>query len=60
MPVILPLEARDRWLDPAADPESLSDLLRPFGDEPLGSHPVSTFVNSPRNDTPACIEPLAG
>jgi putative SOS response-associated peptidase YedK len=30
MPVILPPEALDRWLDPQAPPEALHSLLKPF------------------------------
>ena len=58
MPVILPSEVWNRWLDPGTGAEDLSFLLRPFeaGDR-LMAHPVSTLVNSPRNDLPACIEP---
>jgi putative SOS response-associated peptidase YedK len=57
MPVILPVGARDRWLDPDAAPGDLLTLLRPFG-EGIRAYPVSTQVNSPRNDLPECIEPV--
>lgn len=56
MPVILPAGARDRWLDPDASPEDILPLLRPYG-EGIEAYPVSTRVNSPRNDVPECIEP---
>jgi putative SOS response-associated peptidase YedK len=55
MPVILPLGAAQEWLDPEASAETLLPLLRPF-DEGVVAHPVSTLVNSPRNDLPECIE----
>jgi putative SOS response-associated peptidase YedK len=57
MPVILSPRHRDRWLDPDASSEELLPLLRPFSEGDLSSYPVSTLVNSPRNDTPECIEP---
>ena len=57
MPVILPVGARDRWLDPDAAPEDLLPLLRPF-EEGIRAYPVSTQVNSPRNDLRECIEPV--
>ena len=56
MPVILPASAHDRWLDPKAAAEDLLPLLRPYG-EGIEAYPVSTRVNSPRNDLPECIEP---
>ncbi len=56
MPVILPLHASDGWLDPNASPGDLLPLLRPFR-EGIRAYPVSTQVNSPRNDVPDCIEP---
>ena len=56
MPVILPASVHDRWLDPKAADEDLLPLLRPYG-EGIEAYPVSTRVNSPRNDLPECIEP---
>jgi putative SOS response-associated peptidase YedK len=57
MPVILPPGAWKRWLDPDSPPEELRALLSPYGDGDLRAYAVSTLVNSPRNDLPACIEP---
>lgn len=60
MPVILPPQAYDAWLDPEnQDVASLQDLLRPSPAELLKSYPVSTWVNSPRHDDPRCLEPAA-
>jgi len=56
MPVILPGSGVDRWLDPDSAGDTLRELLQPRG-EGLLAHAVSTLVNSPRNDGPACIEP---
>jgi putative SOS response-associated peptidase YedK len=59
MPVILPPEAYDRWLDPGlTDPGAILPLLRPYPADTLRSSPVSTRVNNPRSDDPACVEPL--
>jgi putative SOS response-associated peptidase YedK len=33
-------------------------LLQPYPASEMIAHPVSTVVNSPANDLPACIEPL--
>jgi putative SOS response-associated peptidase YedK len=56
MPVILPPGAWRRWLDPGAGAEELLGLLGPSIQVDFRAHPVSTLVNSPRNDRPACIE----
>jgi putative SOS response-associated peptidase YedK len=56
MPVIIPEEAYDRWLDPeeTGDP----DLLVPYPEEELTAYPISTWVNSPAHDDERCIEPV--
>lgn len=58
MPAILPPEQYAAWLDPGGrDLSRLSALLRPFPPAELEAFPVSTFVNRPENDTPACRAP---
>ena len=60
MPVILPDEDYDRWLDPKnEDVAALQDLLRPNPVEKMAAFPITTLVNSPRNDRPECIERLS-
>jgi len=59
MPVVLPASAFSQWLDPDAAPEDLLPLLQPF-EVAFQAHPVSTLVNSPRNDVPDCIESVEG
>jgi putative SOS response-associated peptidase YedK len=59
MPVILPAESRDRWLDPASVTKDLRSLLVPFSAAEMEAFPVSTYVNSARNDGPACLRPRA-
>ena len=59
MPVIVPPAHWNRWLDPGVgDVEALVELLVPYPAEHMRAHPVSTHVNKPANDDPACIEPL--
>jgi putative SOS response-associated peptidase YedK len=59
MPVILPTESYDAWLDPDEKrPEDLRDLLTAYPTEDMTSHPVSSLVNSPINDSPECITPV--
>ncbi len=61
MPVILPRRHHELWLDPAVEsPESLRPLLAPYADGEVEALPVSTRVNTPDNDEPACVVPLAG
>ena len=59
MPVILQPQDYDEWLDSSvqkADP--LLHLMRPFDGAAMQAIPVSTVVNNPRNEDPACVEPL--
>lgn len=59
MPVVLPPEAWDRWLDrDLEDPAQLKGLLVPADDAALDAYPVSRLVNDVRNQGPALIEPL--
>lgn len=58
MPVILPAEHYQPWVDPAVErPEQLAPLLRPYPAKEMTADPVGTFVNSPANDGPECIQP---
>ncbi len=60
MPVILPHENYDVWLDPdMREAEPLLDLLRPYREDVMEAYPVSRRVNKPSNDEPSCIEPAA-
>lgn len=59
MPVILPDDAWDRWLDPEpADLGELSGLLTPSDAIELQITAVSRLVNDVRNDGPELIEPI--
>jgi len=58
MPVILQPEDIDAWLNPDTDTEELPKLLVPAADGVLAMYPVSTRVNSPKNDDPDCIKPV--
>ena len=60
MPVILPEENFAEWLDPKNEnvPE-LEALLRPYAPSELTAFPISTMVNSPRNERPECILPTS-
>ncbi|MDU9693373.1 SOS response-associated peptidase [Priestia aryabhattai] len=59
MPVILEEDAYDLWLDPQMeDTEYLKSLLVPYPAEQMKMYPVSTIVNSPKNDVEECLAPL--
>jgi putative SOS response-associated peptidase YedK len=58
MPVILPKDVEDFWLDPMMDDHTrLLDLLQPYPAAEMSAYAVSQLVNSVKNDSPECIEP---
>jgi putative SOS response-associated peptidase YedK len=59
MPVILPPEAEELWLDPHATTEELLAMLVAFPAASMAAHEVSSTVNSVKNDSSACTSPLA-
>lgn len=59
MPVLLNRGTYAAWLDPGStDPAMLKPLLVPSPAEWLEVFPVSTRVNSPKNDGPELLQPL--
>ena len=51
---------RDRWLDPSLqDRDAVTAMLRPSPAGTLVRHPVDRAVNTPRNDGPEIIIPVA-
>jgi putative SOS response-associated peptidase YedK len=62
MPVMIPEEAWERWLDPTrtegAALAELKGLLVPSEDGALEMYPVSRRVNDVRNDGPDLVEPI--
>ena len=60
MPVILPKDAEDFWLDSAVEDHTrLLDLLQPYQASDMGAFTVSRLVNSVKNNSPECIEPVS-
>ena len=59
MPVMLMTEDYDRWLDPETDAAELKAMLKPYDPGLMEAYAVSRVVNSVKNDTEECIEPLA-
>lgn len=59
MPVILEKDVYDLWLNPEMDDtEYLKSLLVPYPADRMKMYPVSTVVNSPKNDLEECLAPL--
>ena len=55
MPVIIAPADRERWMNPDEAPD---DLLRPYPADLMKMWPVSTKVNSPKNEGRELIEPI--
>lgn len=58
MPVIIPRESQDLWLDASANNEALLALIAPYPADTMELYPVSALVNSPKNNSAECIAPL--
>ncbi len=59
MPVILPGEHYDLWLDPGfKNTDDLKGLLCPFDAGLMGRYPASRRVNLVKNDDPECAVEL--
>jgi putative SOS response-associated peptidase YedK len=59
MPVLLPEDTYDLWLDPSVqDTDALQPLLVRSDATKLVAYPVSKRVNHPRNDDAECIRQL--
>ena len=58
MPVIVPPEAFDFWLDPKVDAEMAMAVIQPAKDEAIEHYEVSRAVNRTANDAPELVEPL--
>ncbi len=60
MPVILPKNMEDFWLDGSLDdPVPLGGVLIPYPDDAMEAYEVSTLVNSFANDNPEVIAPMS-
>jgi putative SOS response-associated peptidase YedK len=60
MPVVLPSDAWDEWLDPQHhDVSSLRRLCVPLAAGELRFHPVSTLVNKPDNNGPELLDEVS-
>lgn len=53
MPVVLPRDLEDEWLDPKTPAARLQELLRPFPSDLMDARPVSARVGSSAVDEPS-------
>jgi len=57
MPVILNRKDSFKWLDPELkDSAELKDMLVPYPSDEMEAYEISTFVNSPKNNSIECIK----
>jgi putative SOS response-associated peptidase YedK len=56
MPVILPRELEQPWLDPDIEAHEAISFLEPYPAVLMKALPASPLVNSVRNDFPALFE----
>ncbi|MGB4205480.1 MAG: SOS response-associated peptidase [Bacteroidales bacterium] len=59
MPVILPQESEEKWLNSNKQNELLA-LLKPYDPDQMDAYEISKLVNSPSNDNPAVLLPVKG
>ena len=58
MPMILEPAQYDAWLDPETPADDLRAVLKPYDETLMKAYEVSRIVNSVKNDTEECIEPV--
>ncbi|HBE66702.1 MAG TPA: hypothetical protein DDW52_01005 [Planctomycetaceae bacterium] len=56
MPVMIDPVDADLWLNPHNKSADVVDLLQSASEDALDFHGVSKLVNSPKNDSPECLE----
>jgi len=59
MPVIFNPEHEINWLDPFVDFQDVHQYLLPYPENDMEIYPISTLVNSPKNDTAEIIKPVS-
>jgi putative SOS response-associated peptidase YedK len=59
MPVVVPEDAFDLWLDPNADRQIAATVIAPAPDNLLTAYEVSSAVNRAANDDPVLLTPAS-
>lgn len=57
MPVLIPTDTLDAWLDPTTPPARVAELLAPWPAQRMRARPVHPRLNKVTCDEPACLEP---
>ena len=47
-----------KWLNPELDKKKALSFIKSYPSKEMEAHEVSTYMNSPKNNTPKCIEPV--
>jgi putative SOS response-associated peptidase YedK len=59
MPVIVPPEKYEVWLDPhVRDFEAIRDILKPYDERLMRRYPVSMKLNNSKNDDAESASPI--
>jgi putative SOS response-associated peptidase YedK len=58
MPVILNSETEREWLDPLIDSKDTDQFLMPYSGNDMEMYPISTLVNSPKNDVAEILKQI--
>ena len=59
MPVIFNREQEINWIDPFIDFQEVSQYLLPYPENDIEVYPISTLVNSPKNDSAEIVKPMS-
>ncbi len=57
-PVIIDSKGYERWLDPKASADEVTEMTTPIGDDRLEGWPVSNAAKSPANKGESLVEPI--
>jgi len=55
MPAILEVQDIKAWLDPGTEQKEVLAMLDPYPEDLMEAYPVSSMVNSSRNNSPGCV-----
>ena len=58
MPVIFTPEEERKWIDPLIDFQEVNQHLLSYAGNDMVIYPISTLVNSPKNDSAEIIKPV--
>jgi putative SOS response-associated peptidase YedK len=59
MPVIFNPEQEINWIDPSTDFQDVNQYLLPYPENDMTIYPISTLVNSPKNDSAEIVKSVS-